>query len=79
MKAYILKTIRDEFPVAPGKLKSDIRMMREYGKVPGMDENRVLRTLAELEEDGLILSTLGGFIPLYPVEEVKPKQKGLFA
>jgi len=76
MRNYLLETIRREGPIGAAVLKSDIRTLTRSGKVEGLDENMVFRTLAELEAAGLIVGTLGGYMPVF---EKQVKQKELFA
>lgn len=61
-------------------LKSDLRTMARGGcDMTNLDENRVFRTLEELEAAGLVVKTLGGYLPVFVAEVVQAKQGSLFA
>lgn len=75
MQTWLLTAIRKEGPLMAGTLKSDCRTLTRNG-VEGLDENQVFRTLAELEAAGLIVGTLGGYMPVF---EKQVKQGSLFA
>lgn len=77
-QSWLLDSIRKEGPLSAGTLKSDCRTLTRAG-VAGLDENRVFRDLAELERLGLVVDTLGGWLPVYPAETVKAKQREMFA
>jgi hypothetical protein len=61
MKSYLLATIRREGPIHAAVLKSDLRTMaRSKIEIGTLDENKVLRTLIELESEGAIRRTSPG-------------------
>lgn len=77
-QSWLLTAIRTEGPISTGTLKSDCRCETRAG-VPGLDENHVFRDLAELQRLGLVADMPGGWLPVYPAETVKPKQREMFA
>lgn len=70
---YCLATIRREHPVMASVLRSDIRTRNNSGP-SDLDENRVFRSLDELQGLGLIAETLGGWRPVYSEPVAKAKQ-----
>lgn len=82
MKDYLLDTIRQEGPIHAAVLKSDLRTLARNGVTIGsLDENKVLRTLIELEAEGLVKRTSAGgneWEAVFIAEPVKAKQGSLF-
>jgi hypothetical protein len=82
VKEYLLETIRREGPIHAAVLKSDLRTMAKFGVVIGsLDENKVLRTLIELETEGTVRRTAPGgneWEAVFVVEPVKAKQQLMF-
>jgi DNA-binding HxlR family transcriptional regulator len=78
MKDYLLETIRQEGPIHASVLKSDLRTLaRNNIEVGCLDENLVLRTLIELEGEGLIRRTAPGanqWEAVFAAVPVKAKQ-----
>jgi DNA-binding HxlR family transcriptional regulator len=82
VKEYLLETIRREGPIHAAVLKSDLRTLAKNGvEIGTLDENKVLRTLVELETEGLVRRTAPGgneWVAVFVVEPVKPKQQLMF-
>lgn len=82
MKEYLLETIRREGPIHAAVLKSDLRTLARVGvEIGSLDENKVLRTLVELESEGTVRRTsLGGneWEAVFVAEPVKAKQQLMF-
>jgi hypothetical protein len=82
MKDYLLATIRNEGPIHAAVLKSDLRTLAKSGvEIGTLDENKVLRTLIQLETEGTIRRTSPGaneWEAVFVKEPAKPKQGLMF-
>jgi hypothetical protein len=81
LATYILATVRREAPVLTAVLKTDCRTLKANG-ADWADENRVFRTLTELEAAGLIVRTApdaNEWTRAEVVDAVRVRQRELFA
>lgn len=79
MRDFLLTQIRKYGPISTAEFKSDLRCMARNGVDMGdLDENKVIRTLANLASEGLIVEVPGGWMPVFRQEPSKAKQRTMF-
>ena len=82
MKDYLLDTIRQEGPIHAAVLKSDLRTLARSGiEIGTLDENKVIRTLIELESECPVKRTSpdgNEWEAVFVAEPVKAKQQLMF-